>query len=110
VRPLRLSPAHLGVPDILECLAELAGDAASHHEAEGLFGAAEATRTRMGVVRFKIYDAGYHTVVTALRDTMDGNDFDAAWAEGTALSTEEAIDYAQRGRGERNAPPAAGPR
>jgi DNA-binding CsgD family transcriptional regulator len=32
--------------------------------------------------------------------------FDAAWAEGAALSTEEAIAYAQRGRGERKRPPS----
>ena len=31
-------------------------------------------------------------------------DFDAAWAEGAALSIEEAIAYAQRGRGERKRP------
>jgi DNA-binding CsgD family transcriptional regulator len=31
-------------------------------------------------------------------------DFDAAWTEGAALSTEEAIAYAQRGRGERKRP------
>ena len=31
-------------------------------------------------------------------------DFDAAWAEGAALSTEEAIAYTQRGRGERKRP------
>ena len=35
---------------------------------------------------------------------MDNNDFDAAWAEGAALSTEEAIAYAQRGRGQRKRP------
>ncbi len=32
------------------------------------------------------------------------SDFDAAWAEGAALSTEEAIAYAQRGRGQRKRP------
>ena len=32
------------------------------------------------------------------------SDFDSAWAEGAALSTEEAIAYAQRGRGERKRP------
>ena len=32
---------------------------------------------------------------------MGENALDAAWAEGTTLSTEEAIAYAQRGRGER---------
>ena len=35
---------------------------------------------------------------------MDENDFDAAWAEGAALSTEEAIAYARRGRGQRKRP------
>ncbi len=35
---------------------------------------------------------------------MGQNDFDAAWAEGAALSTEEAIAYARRGRGERKRP------
>ena len=31
-------------------------------------------------------------------------DFDSAWAEGAALSSEEAIAYAQRGRGQRKRP------
>jgi DNA-binding CsgD family transcriptional regulator len=35
---------------------------------------------------------------------LGGTDFDAAWAEGAALSTEEAIAYAQRGRGQRRRP------
>jgi DNA-binding CsgD family transcriptional regulator len=35
---------------------------------------------------------------------MQPNDFDAAWTEGTQLSTDEAIAYAQRGRGERKRP------
>jgi len=55
-------------------------------------------------VRFKVHQAGYESSVAALRATMDDADFDAAWAEGAALSTEEAIAYAQRGRGERKRP------
>ncbi|MUM36004.1 helix-turn-helix transcriptional regulator [Mycobacterium sp. CBMA361] len=35
---------------------------------------------------------------------MGENDFDTAWAEGSALSTQEAIGYAKRGRGERKRP------
>ena len=35
---------------------------------------------------------------------MGDNDFEAAWAEGAALPTDEAIAYAQRGRGERKRP------
>jgi DNA-binding CsgD family transcriptional regulator len=36
-----------------------------------------------------------------VREALGEQEFDAAWAEGAALSTEEAIAYAQRGRGER---------
>ncbi len=96
--------AYLGVPDTLECLGTLAGEAGSHREAARLFGAAEAIRQRMGVVRFKVWDADYEASVAALRDALGENDFDSAWAEGAALSTEEAIAYAQRGRGQRKRP------
>ena len=96
--------AYLLIPDILECLAALAGQDDSHREAARLFAAAEAIRQRMGAVRFKIYDADYQASVTALRDALGEQDFDAAWAEGAALSTEEAIAYAQRGRGQRKRP------
>ena len=93
-----------GIPDILECLGTLAGGAGSHREATRLFGAADAIRERMGAVRFKIYDAGYEASMAAVRDALGEQDFESAWAEGAALSTEEAIAYAQRGRGERKRP------
>jgi predicted ATPase/class 3 adenylate cyclase/DNA-binding CsgD family transcriptional regulator len=96
--------AYLGVSDTLECLGTLAGAASSHREAARLFGAAEAIRQRMGMVRFKVWDADYEAAVAALRDAMGENDFESAWAEGAALSTEEAIAYAQRGRGQRKRP------
>jgi predicted ATPase len=96
--------AHLGISDILECLADLAVGADGHRHAARLFGAAQAIRERAGAVRFKIYDAGYKTSVAALRNAMGEHDFESAWAEGAALSTEEAIAYAQRGRGERKRP------
>jgi predicted ATPase/class 3 adenylate cyclase/DNA-binding CsgD family transcriptional regulator len=96
--------AHLGVPDVLECLAVLAGDGANHREAARLFGAAEAVRLRMGEVRFKIYDGDHDASLSTLRDAMGEKDFDSAWAEGAALSTAEAIAYARRGRGQRKRP------
>jgi DNA-binding CsgD family transcriptional regulator len=89
--------------DILECLADLARDT-DGQQAARLFGAADAFRRRTGMVRFKVHQAGYEYSVAALRGAMAGADFDAAWAEGAALSTEEAIAYAQRGRGERKRP------
>jgi DNA-binding CsgD family transcriptional regulator len=94
---------HLHLPGTLECLADLASNADSQQAAR-LFGAAEAIRRRTGMIRFKVHQAGYESSVGALRDAMDSEDFDAAWAEGAALSTEEAIAYAQRGRGERKRP------
>ncbi|MDT5205495.1 MAG: hypothetical protein QOD34_2131, partial [Mycobacterium sp.] len=39
--------------------------------------------------------------ITAIREALGQNEFDAAWTEGAALSIGEAIAYAQRGRGER---------
>jgi DNA-binding CsgD family transcriptional regulator len=42
--------------------------------------------------------------VAALREALGEADFDAACAEGAALSADEAIAYVQRGRGERKRP------
>ncbi len=96
--------AVLEVPDTLEVLAGLCGDTGRQREAARLFGAAEVIRHRTGECRFQIYQTGYESSVAALVNTMGQEDFDAAWAEGAALSTEEAIAYAQRGRGERKRP------
>ena len=94
----------LEIPDILESLGMLARDAGSHREAARLFGAASGIRQRMGGTRYKFLDAAYEASVAALRDAMDESDFESAWAEGAAMSTEEAISYAQRGRGQRKRP------
>jgi DNA-binding CsgD family transcriptional regulator len=96
--------AYARISDTLDCLGTLAGNAGSHREAARLFGAAEGFRQRIGAVRFKIYDADYQASVAALRDAWGEQDFDSAWAEGAALSAEEAIAYAQRGRGQRKRP------
>ncbi len=96
--------AHLLIPDILECLGILASDAGSHREAARLFGAAEAVRKRMGSARFKVWNSRCEASVSELREALGESDFESAWAEGAALSAEEAIAYAQRGRGERKRP------
>lgn len=96
--------AYLGIPDILECLADVAVQAGCHRQAARLYGAAQSARKRMGAARFKVWDAGYEPSLAVLRDVMGDSDFDAAWADGAGLSTEEVIAYAQRGRGERRRP------
>lgn len=92
--------AQTGVAEIFECLAA-AAQSTPAHEAARLFGAAHALRQRIGAARFKIYDASYQAWIESARSTLVDNAFDAAWAEGAALSTEAAIAYARRGRGER---------
>lgn len=92
---------NLIVPFALDCLAGVAGDSGDHRIAARLFGAADAARRHMGMVRFKILEIEDAEKIAALREAMGQDDFEAAWAEGAALSIEDAIAYAQRGRGQR---------
>jgi predicted ATPase/class 3 adenylate cyclase/DNA-binding CsgD family transcriptional regulator len=92
------------LPDLFECLAALTAGRGDHGEATRLFGAAEAMRVRTGHVRFKIYDEAHGQALLWLRNTLGDSEFESSWAEGSAMSTEEAVAYAQRGRGERRRP------
>jgi len=95
---------YVTLPDIFEVIAALRADAGSHQHAARILGAAKALRERMGAVRFKIYDADHDACARLLREAMGESEFNAAWSEGATLSTEDAIAYTQRGRGERNRP------
>jgi DNA-binding CsgD family transcriptional regulator len=101
---LRALHTHRATPDLLECLAVLGTKSGQGLSAARLLAAADALRQRIGAVRFKPYDADYDANVTLLRNALGAAEFDAAWAEGAALSAEEALAYAQRGRGERERP------
>jgi DNA-binding CsgD family transcriptional regulator len=92
------------VPDMFECLAKSIRRPEDHRDAARLVGAADAVRQRMGMVRLHAFDDEHKAFVTALCTAMGDSNFDAALAEGAALSTEEAIAYALRGRGERKRP------
>ncbi len=91
----------MGVVDALELLAGLASDQDSDGEAVRLWAATDSMRNTMG----------YHLAVgrerqeAALARTRAklGN-FTSVWSEGAKLSSEEAIAYAARGRGERKRP------
>jgi DNA-binding CsgD family transcriptional regulator len=96
--------AHLMTPDLFESLAVLLDISGNQRAAARLIGASDAMRRRIGVVRFKAFDAAYDANVTKLCTALGEAEFDKARAEGAALSTEEAIAYAQRGRGERKRP------
>jgi DNA-binding CsgD family transcriptional regulator len=94
---------YLYLPDALECLASLTADTTPEHAAR-LFGAAEGMRQRQGKVRFKAYQAAYDAALATAREALGQKAFEVTWSEGNALSTGEAISYAQRGRGARGRP------
>ena len=94
---------YVRLPDTLECLAVVAAETNPQHAAR-LLGAAEGVRQRHGEARFKIFQANYDSTVLSVRDALEDGTFHAAWEEGAALTTTEAIAYAQRGRGERKRP------
>src|SRR5262249_350257 len=94
----------LGIADTLECLGDVVAQLGSHREAARLLGSAQAIRDRTGQVRFQIYDSAHQEATGALRQALGDSEFEAAWAQGAALSTEEARAYAQRRRGGRKRP------
>ena len=106
---LAMRRRHRGIPGRLPTSSSASplwpADAGSHREAARLFGAADAIRQRIGRgplqgLRRRLPSLGGGAAkCDGRRRTLT-----AAWAEGAALSTEEAIAYAQRGRGERKRP------
>jgi predicted ATPase/class 3 adenylate cyclase/DNA-binding CsgD family transcriptional regulator len=96
--------ANLDVPGVLEVLGNVSAKSGRHLEAARLLGAADAIRLRTGEVRFAIYQDQYQATLAATRNALKDSEFDAAWAEGAALTTEEVIAYLRRGRGERKRP------
>jgi DNA-binding SARP family transcriptional activator len=65
-------------------------------QAARLWGAAEALRERMGMSfsHFDLAASGYEQHLAAVRSALDEASFEAAWAEGRAMSPEQAIEYA----------------
>ena len=98
--------SRLGLPHTLDCLAQLAIQSGRYVDSARLFGASEAVRQRTGEVRFPAFEVGYQAAITTARNELGDEPFGAAWTEGGALNTDEAIAHALRGRGERKRPPA----
>lgn len=94
------------VADSLEILAGLAAIQESASEAARLFGAAQSLRNEIGYVRFPVDQASYMADVGLARDGPCAEDFADAWAEGESMSMDEAVAYAERGRGDRKRPSA----
>jgi predicted ATPase/DNA-binding CsgD family transcriptional regulator len=86
--------------DSLEAIAGLAARAESFTEAVRLLGASDLARTQMSYPRTTALAAD----VDALRETLGPDAYDAAWEQGRALSLDEAVNAARRGRGTRGRP------
>ncbi len=93
-----------GVADVLESLAAVVCDLQSEEQAVRLLGAADAARTALGCVRFPVRQPDYQEQLGVVREALGEEAFSAAWSEGAALSLDDAVAYAERGRGERKRP------
>ena len=96
--------ARLEVIAILELLGCIAGDLESWVEAARLLAAADAARAEVGAVLSAFDQRSHDDVFARLRSELDATEFDDAWAEGAAMSLEDGVAYATRGRGERKRP------
>ena len=84
-------------PSIAWCLAGLAGVAVLDEEPERaaqLWGAAEALRQSIGARHAPAARATRERLMAAAREQMGEGDFMAAWAQGQAMTSEQAIEMA----------------
>ena len=92
--------------DALETVAGLAAHFESYEESARLCGAAQRLRDEIGYVRFRVEQPDYDADVARAREALGEEAFERPWAEGSAMSADEAVAYAERGRGERKRPSA----
>jgi len=80
--------------EALEGTAWLAVATGSPERAARLGGAAEALREALGAALHPVLHAGHERATRAMRDALGEAAFTAAWAEGRALPSEEAVSLA----------------
>lgn len=81
-----------GVSDGLEGLAEAAWGLGCPERAARLYGAAVAGRAALGTPRAPTQDAAYDRRVAAVRVALGEQVFARAWAEGEALTLDQALE------------------
>jgi DNA-binding CsgD family transcriptional regulator len=90
-----------GVADGLDLLGGIAADLGSWQEAARLWGASERVQAATGWARFRVHEPRFEADLAAVRSALGDEQLAARWAEGRDMSTEDAVAYAVRGRGER---------
>lgn len=96
-----------GTADTLEALAGLVAVDGRCVQAARLLGAAESLRLACGAPCTPQLGPGYQADCSLVRSALEPSELENAWAQGAALSRDEALALATRGRGGR-ARPASG--
>jgi tetratricopeptide (TPR) repeat protein len=86
-----------GVAEAFEALGTAAVDARQEKRGARLLGAAEALRESIGAVIPLVDRIDYDRAVAAVRAAL-GDTTESTWAEGRAMSLDQAVEYVLRGR------------
>lgn len=95
---LQAEIGNAGIPGSLEAMAELGCEQGRTIHAARLFGAAEALRQATGAVRRPDEVGAFEADIACLRSVLEPDVLKEAWAQGAALSRDEAVALALRGR------------
>ncbi|MDQ4058597.1 MAG: hypothetical protein M3124_05685, partial [Actinomycetota bacterium] len=87
-----------GVAEAIEGLAGLAVAEERFVRAARLGGAADSLRRTLGIPLPEVDRVRLDGWLEEPRDRLGGEDFNAAWAEGAGMTTEQAIAYALQDR------------
>ncbi len=93
------------VPGCFDALAEAAAGIGAREDAVRLLAAAEHARREIGMVRLPPEAEHWAAIDVGLREALGDDDYETAWTEGFAMSSEDAVGWARRARGPRGRPP-----
>lgn len=82
------------LPSLIDALGYLATVAKFPERAAELFGAAELLREQLQTPMPPVYRDDYQKYLLLARTQLDADRFNAAWAEGRALTLEQTIEFA----------------
>lgn len=97
----------VALPAAVAVIAAVSAAAGAADRAARLFGGADRMINGIGVIASSVFpsvDGLRHNAVVSARAELGDDEFNRCYAEGAALTSEEAVAYAQRGRGERGRP------
>jgi len=90
--------------DVLDAVGAAVVDQGRFEEAARLLGAGQSLRDVLCYPRFPVYRTSHEASATVVRDGLGDAAFDEAFVAGAALTLEDAVAYARRGRGQRQRP------